>query len=606
MTSRLVLQTRGGTRIETTIDDLLGADGRERVRVEANQWIKRLRLVPYGTDTMRTRFRYRDTSLWWFTEIYLHKRRNLDAAVATLLAITTAREVHDIVGLELASGDPATRGAAMACGRSLGLDVDVIGPPAPPSDERWASYLAGTLPRIAALRPPQRLRIGRPRVAAFIHAAFSRASDAGESRVQEQYVGPVLDALFAAAGPDEVACVQVGPYRNFRARAWWDPLVPRSTPVLPIERLASRGAMAGSHALWRLRDALGDALVSGDDVRDAARVNGVDLWPVLETELLAVARLQWPWATRAMDQAGAAFDILAPDVAVTYAEAGGWGRALVVEARRRGIRSVGLQHGFIYRHWLNYLHEDDELVPDGAGDAFPRPDRTLVFDGLAAAHLQTAGRFPADAIQITGNPRLDALAVALRRDREGARLDLRRRVGLGPDDPVAVLTVKQSELSDELDVLGQALADLPDVHLIVKPHPAETEAAYGSWAAGRPRTTVLSASTALAACLAAADVIVTRNSTVAIDGLVLGVPAIVMGLPSNLSPFVDAGVMRGASTAVQLRQALEGVLYDRQARERLVATGRAFAAAHQMNADGQAADRSRDAILPRHSSRTHA
>ena len=33
------------------------------------------------------------------------------------------------------------------------------------------------------------------------------------------------------------------------------------------------------------------------------------------------------------------------------------------------------------------------------------------------------------------------------------------------------------------------------------------------------------------------------NSTVAIDGLVLGVPALVIGLPNNLSPFVEAGAM---------------------------------------------------------------
>ena len=39
------------------------------------------------------------------------------------------------------------------------------------------------------------------------------------------------------------------------------------------------------------------------------------------------------------------------------------------------------------------------------------------------------------------------------------------------------------------------------------------------------------------------------NSTVAIDGLVLGVPALVIGLPNNLSPFVDAGVMLGAEAA---------------------------------------------------------
>ena len=67
-----------------------------------------------------------------------------------------------------------------------------------------------------------------------------------------------------------------------------------------------------------------------------------------------------------MDEAGAALDRLAPDVAVTYAEAGGWGRALMLEARRRGIPSVGLQHGFIYRHWLNYLHDADEMTASPA------------------------------------------------------------------------------------------------------------------------------------------------------------------------------------------------------------------------------------------------
>ena len=62
-----------------------------------------------------------------------------------------------------------------------------------------------------------------------------------------------------------------------------------------------------------------------------------------------------------MDEAAAALDALQPRAAVTYAEAGGWGRALVLECRRRNIPTAGLQHGFIYRHWLNYLHEPDEM-----------------------------------------------------------------------------------------------------------------------------------------------------------------------------------------------------------------------------------------------------
>ena len=62
-----------------------------------------------------------------------------------------------------------------------------------------------------------------------------------------------------------------------------------------------------------------------------------------------------------MDEAGAALDPR-PSAALTYAEAGGWGRAIVLECRRRGIATAGLQHGFIYRHWLNYRHEPDEMA----------------------------------------------------------------------------------------------------------------------------------------------------------------------------------------------------------------------------------------------------
>ena len=90
------------------------------------------------------------------------------------------------------------------------------------------------------------------------------------------------------------------------------------------------------------------------------------------------------------------------------------------------------------------------------------------------------------------------------------------------------------------------MAHLPHVHLVIKAHPAETADVYGDAVQDRD-----------------ADVdrrddrptwrvswpprmpIVTMNSTVAMDGLVLGLPSLVIGLPNNLSPFVDAGVMLG-------------------------------------------------------------
>jgi hypothetical protein len=53
----------------------------------------------------------------------------------------------------------------------------------------------------------------------------------------------------------------------------------------------------------------------------------------------------------------------------------------------RGIPTVGLQHGFIYHSWLNYLHEEDEMRPDPANPRmvdFPA-NQMLVFDDCAIA-----------------------------------------------------------------------------------------------------------------------------------------------------------------------------------------------------------------------------
>ena len=91
--------------------------------------------------------------------------------------------------------------------------------------------------------------------------------------------------------------------------------------------------------------------------------------------------------------------------------------------------------------------------------------------------------------------------------------------------------------------------------------------------------------------------IITMNSTVAIDGLVLGVPALVVGLPNNLSPFVEAGVMLGAADRAGMCRALESVLYDHQVREGLSDRARAFVARYGLAPEPGAATRAAREIL---------
>ena len=145
-----------------------------------------------------------------------------------------------------------------------------------------------------------------------------------------------------------------------------------------------------------------------------------------------------------MDEAAAALDTLQPGVAITYAEAGGWGRALMLEARRRRIPTVGLQHGFIYRPWLNYLHEPDEMTPDpgnGADAGFPRPtDAPCSSMNMRRGISSRLVDFRRHALTVTGSPRLDALAsqaTALHAEDTPARAEdgWRRRL-LGTGDGV--------------------------------------------------------------------------------------------------------------------------------------------------------------------------
>jgi len=196
---------------------------------------------------------------------------------------------------------------------------------------------------------------------------------------------------------------------------------------------------------------------------------------------------------------------------------------------------------------------------------------------------------------VTGNARLDDLVAAVAARRPG-RDDLRRSLGVMPDQTLAVLTAKYTEIRGSMADLVAAAAGVPEMRLVIKPHPAEHPSDYDQAIGGAANVSVAS-SLDLASLLVAADAVVTMNSTVAIDALVLNVPALVIGLPNNLSPFVEAGAMAGADGAGPIREALRTLLYDREARRMQITRGAEFARRYGLESDGRAASRAAAEIL---------
>jgi hypothetical protein len=317
-------------------------------------------------------------------------------------------------------------------------------------------------------------------------------------------------------------------------------------------------------------------------------------------ELIGIALLQWPWSARAMDEAGAALDALRPEVIVTYAEAGGWGRALMLEARRRRIPAVGLQHGFIYRSWLNYLHEDDEMRPEpGNADdpGYPAPVRTLVFDDYARNHLAEWGRLPSESLVVTGSPRLDVLVRSANSLTERDIAAARDMTGAASARDLVLFVAKYTQSRHVLDALVDAVAHMGNAQLVIKAHPAETPDIYSEVVADRRNVTILPATAPLAPLIRGSRVVVTVNSTVALDAGVLGVPALVIGLPNNLSPFVEAGIMAGAAARSDIEPALRRILYDEEFRLQIERSRGEYFKRFAIGSDGRAAARSADAIL---------
>ena len=603
--ARLEVTTGSVTRVVDLSSYLKPSDS-ERATTEAFSWIKSLRHTVVDGVLLRDHLTHRGDSLWWFLELFLTKERGVVAAFKTLAAIERLIEADKPHSLSVVSGDNITRTivAALAirndwtpASRSFTEDVGTCAR----RMQSTSFHLAETI-RDRLLPSPQNKQ--ECDVAVFVHSAFwrsaSRTRPDGDSDV---YVGSVIDELERFAPALHIQLVGIGPRTSFQAKDRRSRSLSvnqaKSVPFAEIARYASWRSVFPSLGVWRRRRAIRRDLLRSVAIRSAATVRQCDLWPILRDALAGAALLQLPWAARAMDEIGAALDVLQPRVAVTYAEAGSWGRALVLEARRRGIPVVGIQHGFIYRHWLNYQHEPDEMEPsreNPADTGFPRPDRTLVFDRYAAEYLQKAGNFPKSSLTVVGSPTRDALASAIHKLSPEIIAATRAAIGASPNQQVVLVTTKYSEIQSEFQRLVNAVAALPNVYAVIKCHPTENPEPYETHTHGITNIRVLPSNYDLSRLLALARLLVTVNSTVAFDAMSLGVPSLTLRLPNNLSPLVDSGAMVGLSRTDPIGPKLEPLLYDETRRSTLAARARDFLTRYDIQSDGFASRRAAKAI----------
>ena len=583
----------------------LGDDPEMPLYRAAASWTKAFgtKAVDSAGQSLKDALAFRETTLWWWAELYLH--HNTEAVKRVRFLETLARVLDGFGGASVRthglSADETLLAERYCVTRSLSFARgDTQGDSRPGARSAMtaglleASKLVATAAKGAGGRDDRLV----PQSVVFVsHAAFwrSRTRRDGSEESYEHYFDDLLFESKRRGVP--TLTLGVGPQSTFRTRTvsekWKERLsVGRDERYVHINRFVTPKVAAA--ALKAFGSALGvrNRFQNAGSLRAAFSHRGVSFDDLSAEDLGRTLLHQVPWAARCLLEFEAAFRETSPRLVCLYAESSGLGRAAIEAARALGVRSLGVQHGILYPNYFSYERTEEEVA---AGT--PIADTTAVYGRDGVRLLETAFHYPKGRVVATGSPRYDALAAEIR---SADRADRRADLDAGPSVKLVVLASRYTGIRDTHKASGPAFAGLLDAiaridgaRLIVKPHPAEPKDAYDRdlAASGLGERARVISERPLTEILPAADLLVTVESLSATEALVAGVPVVVLRHPSNLREVVATGAALGVADGADPKSAIESLLYDEAVRAAWRKSRDAFLEDVAHGVDGRSLDR---------------
>lgn len=555
-----------------------------------------------GETSLRDALRYRDTTLWFWVELYLHHNTTAVARVRTIEQIAHVVPAQSSGTVSAVGLDAETLSLLASFCRvqsiSSNLPSTAALAPAPGSFLRCAADAAKVFATAAKARLAPLSGMTPADLTFISHAAFwkSRAGADGSAQDYEHYLEPVLAETRVRGWAHNI--LGVGPGEIFRTRSkasQWRERFSRAVDerFLHVNRFVnSRVARASWNAFVAMKE-LHSRVATDRSIDEAFMHRGVAFGSASRGDLLRALLHQAPWAARCIEEFREAFHVLKPRAICLYAESSGLGRAALVATKSLGIKSLGLQHGILYPNYFSLERSADDLRT-----GTPIPDMTALYGDAAARLFRNIFRYPADRVVVTGAPQFDALRVLVRNAQQPFKL--RERVGAAPGDKIVVLASRYKGIREthkasgpEFARLLSALFTIPNVRLVVKPHPAEPQGAYDKDLAASSmadRTTVI-ADRPLSDLLPSTDLLLTVESLSATEALVAGVPVVILRHPSNLRDIVASGAALGVPDREDPAPVIRALLFDSETRTRWSIRCEEFLRDSACSVDGHAAER---------------
>ena len=592
--------------------EALGDDPEMPLYRAAADWTQAFgtKAVDGNGQTLKDALRDRDTTLWWWAELYLH--HNTDAARRVRFLETASRIIahYDAAAIRTQglAIDETLLAERLAAARRIGFargGVDAAARPAARS-----AMTAGLLEASKLVATATKGRGGSDdrllsRAVVFVsHAAFwkTRQRPDGREENYEHYLDALLHESRQRGLP--VVTLGVGPQTTFRTRTtgekWKERLtlqLQRDERYVHINRFVTPKVAAAALKAFGRALSIRNRFQNATSLKAAFTHRGVSFDDLSHEDFGRTLLHQVPWAARCLLEFEAAFRELNPRLVCLYAESSGLGRAAIESARALGVRSLGVQHGILYPNYFSYERTAEDLTL-----GTPIADITAMYGDDGVRLLEDTFRYPKGRVVSTGSPRYDALAAEIKTVNRDER---RRELGVSRQEKLVVLASRYAGIRDTHKASGPAFAGLlaaiegiEGVRLIVKPHPAEPLDAYDKDIAASTlgeRVRVL-ADHSLTDILPAVDLLVTVESLSATEALVAGVPVMVLRHPSNLRDVVASGAALGVPDGADPRRSIESLLWDEASRASWRRSRDAFLKDVACGVDGQALDRLLDLV----------
>ncbi len=326
------------------------------------------------------------------------------------------------------------------------------------------------------------------------------------------------------------------------------------------------------------RDASHHFAANWDSIADDPKLRGLcfhqgrDLYPVVHDKLESIFLYVLPQTVKIHEISKKMLVKEKASLLLLQNEYGWRERSCIIAAKELVIQVLAIQHGIIIPGHKGYMYRRDEVSPQLSVSSpyCPLPDYTAVFGESYRDLLVKQSGYPSETVVVTGPPRYDHLINA---GKIYNKVDFSKKYNVVEGQKLVLWTTQSHSLSDEENmenieaILGVADA-LSGVTIIIKQHPAEgsryTKILQDAASRHYGKVIIMPKDSDTFEQLYACDLLITKNSTTAVEAVALGKPVIVLNLGNtpDAVDYVTEGVAIGVYYQENLIKTITSLLAD--------------------------------------------